>query len=62
MMGMMPGMGKMKSQMDKAGLDDKILTRQIALINDGSGKAGLCKNHHTRGRLNQVCASARPHH
>ncbi len=37
-MGMMPGMGKMKSQMDKAGLDDKILTRQIALINSMTKK------------------------
>ena len=31
-MGMMPGMGKMKKQMDAAGMDDKILKRQIALI------------------------------
>jgi len=32
MMGMMPGMGKMKGQMDKAGIDDNILKRQVALI------------------------------
>ena len=31
-MGMMPGMGKMKAQMDQAGFDDKILRQQIALI------------------------------
>ena len=31
-MGMMPGMGKMKAQMDQAGFDDTILRRQIALI------------------------------
>ena len=31
-MGMMPGMGKMAKQMDQAGFDDKILKRQIALI------------------------------
>jgi len=31
-MGMMPGMGKMKKQMDSAGMDDKVLKRQIALI------------------------------
>ena len=31
-MGMMPGMGKMKSQMENAGFDDKIIKRQIALI------------------------------
>ncbi|MEO1790036.1 MAG: signal recognition particle protein, partial [Pseudomonadota bacterium] len=31
-MGMMPGMGKMKSQMENAGFDDKIIRQQIALI------------------------------
>ncbi len=31
-MGMMPGMGKMKGQMEAAGMDDKVLKRQIALI------------------------------
>jgi signal recognition particle subunit SRP54 len=31
-MGMMPGMGKMAKQAQQAGLDDKILKRQIALI------------------------------
>ncbi|MAQ82171.1 MAG: signal recognition particle protein [Maritimibacter sp.] len=32
MMGMMPGMGKMAKQVEEAGFDDKIITRQIALI------------------------------
>jgi signal recognition particle subunit SRP54 len=32
MMGMMPGMGKMAKQVEKAGIDDKVLNRQIALI------------------------------
>ena len=32
LMGMMPGMGKMKNQIAEAGMDDKILKRQIALI------------------------------
>ncbi len=32
-MGMLPGMGKMSRQMDEAGLDDRMLRRQIALIN-----------------------------
>jgi signal recognition particle subunit SRP54 len=32
MMGMMPGMGKMAKQVEDAGLDDKVLKRQIALI------------------------------
>lgn len=31
-MGMMPGMAKMKDQLAGAGLDDKVLTRQIAII------------------------------
>ena len=31
-MSMMPGKGKMKSQMDAAGIDDRILKQQIALI------------------------------
>ena len=31
-MGMLPGMGKMAQQMESAGLDDKVLRRQIALI------------------------------
>ena len=32
MMGMMPGMGKMKDQIAAAGLDDKMLKRQLAII------------------------------
>jgi signal recognition particle subunit SRP54 len=31
-MGMMPGMGKMAKQMEGAGIDDRILKQQIALI------------------------------
>ena len=32
LMGMMPGMGKMAKQVQEAGFDDKVITRQIALI------------------------------
>jgi signal recognition particle subunit SRP54 len=32
MMGMMPGMGKMAKQIEEAGFDDRILKRQIAMI------------------------------
>ena len=32
MMGMMPGMGKMAKQIEDAGFDDKIIKRQIAMI------------------------------
>ncbi len=38
MMSMMPGMGKMAKQMDSAGLDDRILRQQIALINSMTKK------------------------
>ena len=31
-MGMLPGVGKIKGQLEAAGLDDKILTRQEAII------------------------------
>lgn len=32
LLGMLPGVGKIKNQLDQAGLDDKILTRQQAII------------------------------
>jgi signal recognition particle subunit SRP54 len=38
MMGMMPGMGKMQKQLDAAGMDDRVLNRQIALINSMTKK------------------------
>jgi signal recognition particle subunit SRP54 len=38
MMGLMPGMGKLSKQMDEAGFDDKVLKRQIALINSMTKK------------------------
>ena len=37
-MGMMPGMGKMAKQLDGAGIDDKVLKQQIALINSMTKK------------------------
>ena len=38
MMGLMPGMGKMKDQMSAAGLDDKMLKRQLAIISSMTAK------------------------
>jgi signal recognition particle subunit SRP54 len=32
LLGMLPGVGKIKSQLDDAGLDDRVLTRQQAII------------------------------
>ena len=37
-MGMLPGMGKMQKQMDEAGIDDRMLRRQIALVNSMTKK------------------------
>ncbi|MCL4675590.1 MAG: signal recognition particle protein, partial [Pararhodobacter sp.] len=37
-MGMMPGMGKMSKQAEAAGFDDKMLKRQVALINSMTKK------------------------
>jgi len=33
LMGMMPGVGKAKKQMAEAGMDDKVIRRQVAIIN-----------------------------
>ena len=38
MMGLMPGMGKMKDQMAAAGLDDRMLKRQLAIISSMTAK------------------------
>ncbi len=37
-MSMMPGMGKMSKQMAEAGIDDKVIARQIALVNSMTKK------------------------
>lgn len=37
-MSMMPGMGKLQKQMDEAGMDDKVIARQVALINSMTKK------------------------
>jgi signal recognition particle subunit SRP54 len=38
LMGMMPGMGKMQAQAAEAGIDDRMIRRQIALINSMTKK------------------------
>jgi signal recognition particle subunit SRP54 len=38
LMGMLPGVGKMKSQMAEAGFDDRMIRRQVALINSMTKK------------------------
>jgi signal recognition particle subunit SRP54 len=38
LMGMMPGMGKIKKQLDGVNLDNSILTRQLAMISSMTKK------------------------
>ena len=58
MLGMMPGMGKMKGQMDKAGLDDSIFKRQIALINSMTKKERANPSLLAASRKKRIAAGA----
>ena len=66
-MGMLPGMGKMQQQMTEAGLDDRMLRRQVALIElDDQARApqprpppGQPQEAHRRRRRPR-CAGAQP--
>ena len=49
LMGMMPGIAKMKNQIANAGLDDKILKRQVAVI-DSMTRAGTQESRHPQGQ------------
>ncbi|MGV6840246.1 MAG: signal recognition particle protein [Planktomarina sp.] len=57
-MGMMPGMGKMKGQMEAAGLDDSILKRQIALINSMTKKERAAPQILQASRKKRIAAGA----
>ncbi len=58
LMGMMPGMGKMAKQMDGAGLDDKMLRRQIALINSMTKKERRAPELLQASRKRRIAAGA----
>ena len=58
MMGMLPGMGKMKGQMDAAGIDDSILKRQIALINSMTKKERANPDLLAASRKKRIAAGA----
>ena len=58
MMGMLPGMGKMQKQMDAAGMDDKVLTRQIALINSMTKKERANPDLLAASRKKRIAAGA----
>ena len=58
MMGMLPGMGKMQKQMDAAGMDNKVLTRQIALINSMTKKERANPDLLAASRKKRIAAGA----
>ena len=57
-MGMMPGMGKMAKQAESAGLDDKALKRQIALINSMTKKERANPDMLQASRKKRIAAGA----
>jgi len=57
-MGMMPGMSKMSKQAEAAGLDDKMLRRQIALINSMTKKERANPALLQAGRKKRIAAGA----
>lgn len=58
LMGMMPGMGKMKGQMAEAGIDDKMLARQIALISSMTKKERAAPQILQASRKKRIAAGA----
>ncbi len=58
LMGMMPGMGKMQKQMDEAGFDDKVLRRQIALIDSMTKKERRTPDMLQASRKKRIAAGA----
>ena len=58
LMGMMPGMGKMAKQAEAAGFDDRMLRRQIALINSMTKKERANPDLMAASRKRRVAAGA----
>ncbi|TMV11448.1 signal recognition particle protein [Arenibacterium halophilum] len=58
MMSMMPGMGKMAKQVEEAGFDDKILARQIALIQSMTKKERAAPQILQASRKKRIAAGA----
>jgi signal recognition particle subunit SRP54 len=58
MMSMMPGMAKMQKQLDDAGFDDKVIKRQIALINSMTKKERANPDLMQASRKKRVAAGA----
>jgi signal recognition particle subunit SRP54 len=57
-MGLMPGMGKLSKQMDEAGLDDRMIRRQIALIDSMTRKERRSPDILQASRKRRVAAGA----
>lgn len=58
LMGMMPGMSRMSKQLDEAGLDDRVLRRQIALINSMTKKERRSPDLLQASRKRRIAAGA----
>ncbi len=58
LMGMMPGMGKMQAQAEAAGLDDRMLKRQIALIQSMTKKERANPDLLAASRKKRIAAGA----
>ena len=57
-MGMLPGMAKMSKQMDEAGLDDRMLRRQVALIDSMTKKERRSPDLLQASRKRRIAAGA----
>ena len=57
-LGMLPGVGKIKSQLDAAGLDDRILTRQEAIISSMTRKERALPDMINGSRRKRIAAGA----
>ncbi len=57
-MGMMPGMAKMQKQLDAAGMDDRVIRRQIAVIQSMTKKERLSPDLMQASRKKRVAAGA----
>ncbi|MCC7321220.1 MAG: signal recognition particle protein [Rubellimicrobium sp.] len=58
LMGMLPGVGRMKAQMAEAGLDDRMIRRQVALINSMTKKERANPDLLQASRKRRVAAGA----
>src|SRR4029077_4715061 len=58
LMGMMPGIAKMKNQIANAGIDDRIIKRQVALIDSMTRQEGKSREKLKASRKKRIAAGA----